>query len=333
MSFRLTAPGDDWLAAVPPLAALDRGPLPARVGNVGFGTASWTDRSLLASRAFYPPAASTPERRLRYYARHFPVVEVDATYYALPSAANARAWAARTPADFAFGVKAYAALTQHPLEPARLDQDLQRALPRELRRKRNAYANQLPEAVRDELWRRFHAALEPLRAAGKLVYVLFQMPKWFTPSRASEAYLEQVPVKLPGAPIAVEFREARWMAEARRARTLDFLRRGGFVYVSVDEPQGTRASVPPVAAPTSDALAVVRFHGRNAAAWDRPGVGTAERFGYAYREDELREWVPRLRHLAASTRQVHVLMNNCHRHYAVQNAKELAALLATGGSS
>jgi len=27
---------------------------------------------------------------------------------------------------------------------------------------------------------------------------------------------------------------------------------------------------------------------------------------------------------------VHVLMNNCHRHYAVQNAKELAALLAAG---
>src|SRR5206468_651342 len=147
VSFRLTAPGDDWLAAVPPLAALDRGPLPARVGNVGFGTASWTDRSLLASRAFYPPAASTPERRLRYYARHFPVVEVDATYYALPSAANARAWAARTPADFAFGVKAYAALTQHPLEPARLDQDLQRALPRELRRKRGARARSTSSAA------------------------------------------------------------------------------------------------------------------------------------------------------------------------------------------
>ena len=118
------------------------------------------------------------------------------------------------------------------------------------------------------------------------------------------------------------------MAEARRERTLDFLRRGGFVYVSVDEPQGTRASVPPVAAPTSDVLAVVRFHGRNTAAWDKPGVGTAERFGYAYRDDELREWLPRIRHLAARTRQVHVLMNNCHRHYAVQNAKDLAALLA-----
>src|SRR2546425_1476236 len=51
-------------------------------------------------------------------------------------------------------------------------------------------------------------------------------------------------------------------------------------------------------------LAVVRFHGRNTAAWDKPGAGTAERFGYAYRDDELREWVPRIRHLAARTRQV-----------------------------
>src|SRR5207249_2223974 len=170
-------------------------------------------------------------------------------YYALPSAANARAWAARTPADFAFGVKAYAALTQHPLEPARLDQDLQRALPRELRRKRNVYANQLPEAVRDELWRRFHAALEPLRAAGKLVYVLFQMPKWFTPSRASEAYLEQVPARLPGAPIAGEFRQPRWMGDARRARTLDRLRSARFVHVPVDETQRPHPRAPAAPSP------------------------------------------------------------------------------------
>src|SRR5919197_5117000 len=84
----------DWLSIPPPLAALRTGPVPARVGNIRIGTASWTDRTLLASRSFYPAAAaSTPERRLRYYARHFRVVEVDATYYALPSLANARAWA------------------------------------------------------------------------------------------------------------------------------------------------------------------------------------------------------------------------------------------------
>jgi len=317
-----------WLEATPPRAALDRGPMPARVGNVRIGTASWTEKTLLASRTFYPQAANTPERRLRYYARHFPVVEVDATYYALPTAENARAWAERTPADFAIGVKAHAALTQHPLEPARLDRDLQRDLPRELRAKRNVYPRDLPAAVLDELWRRFGAALEPLRSAGKLAYLLFQMPKWFTPTREDHAYLEAIRDRLPAARIAVEFRQAGWMSAERQARTLDFLRRHGLVYVAVDEPQGTRSSVPPVAAATSDELAVVRFHGRKRATWDKPGVSTTERFGYLYRPDELREWVPRIQELARRTRDVHVLMNNCYRDHAVENAKDLAGLLA-----
>jgi uncharacterized protein YecE (DUF72 family) len=325
---QLRAPDEGFLDEPPPLAALRAGPVPARVGNVRVGTASWTDRTLVASRAFYPAAVTTPERRLRYYARHFPVVEVDATYYALPSLANARAWAARTPPDFAIGVKAYAAMTQHPVEPARLDRDLQAELPATLRRQRRVYPRDLPPAVLDEIWRRFHTALEPLRAAGKLAYVLFQLPKWFPPGRESRAYLERLPDRMPGAPVAVEFRAAGWMAEERCQRTLDLLRTHGLVYVSVDEPQGTRASVPPVAATTTEALAVVRFHGRRRDTWDRPGVGTHERFGYLYAMEELREWLPRIHMVARQARTVHVLMNNCYRHYAVQNAKELAALLA-----
>jgi len=59
-------------------------------------------------------------------------------------------------------------------------------------------------------------------------------------------------------------------------------------------------------------------------------VSTTERFGYLYRKDELAEWVGRIRDLAGKSRQVHVLMNNCSRHYAVQNAKDLAVLLESG---
>ncbi len=327
----MTTAADPWLELPPPLEVLAHGPVPARVGNISIGTASWTERTLLASRAFYPPAASTPERRLRYYAHHFPLVEVDATYYALPRVAHARAWAERTPADFVFGVKAYAGLTTHPLEPARLDRDLQALLPADVRVQRHVYARDLPAAVREELWTRFRSALEPLRAAGKLAYVLFQMPKWFTPTRESHAYLEAVAARFPGTPVAVEFRQAGWMTEARCERTLEFLRHAGLVYVSVDEPQRTPASVPPVAATTSETLAVVRFHGRRTDAWDRPGASTTERFGYLYREDELRECVGKIRALARRSGAVHVLMNNCHRHYAVQNAKELAALLSGAG--
>src|SRR5690242_11246442 len=63
------------------------------MGRVQVGTASWTDRTLLES-GWYPPEADTPEKRLRYYARQFALVEVDATYYALPGEQTAALWAA-----------------------------------------------------------------------------------------------------------------------------------------------------------------------------------------------------------------------------------------------
>ena len=53
------------------------------------GTASWADKPLLESGRFYPPDANTPEKRLRFYASQFPVVEVDSTYYSLPERAIA----------------------------------------------------------------------------------------------------------------------------------------------------------------------------------------------------------------------------------------------------
>src|SRR5258706_14859013 len=83
------------------------------MGQVRVGTASWTDRTLIES-GWYPPEANNPEKRLRYYARQFPLVEVDATYYALHAEQTARAWAERTPPDFTFNIKAFSLFTQHP---------------------------------------------------------------------------------------------------------------------------------------------------------------------------------------------------------------------------
>src|SRR6516165_1258715 len=90
------------------------GPLRLQVmGQVRVGTASWTDRTLIES-GWYPPEADTPEKRLRYYARQFALVEVDATYYALPAEQTAQAWAARTPAGFTFNVKAFSCSPSTP---------------------------------------------------------------------------------------------------------------------------------------------------------------------------------------------------------------------------
>src|SRR5512132_3191880 len=68
------------------------------------------ERRLLSGRY------SLPKARLRYYAQVFPIVEVDATYYALPSDHNARLWVDGTPPVFVFNIKAFGLLTQHPID-------------------------------------------------------------------------------------------------------------------------------------------------------------------------------------------------------------------------
>jgi len=156
------------LETEPPLAALRGGPMPARVGNVLIGTASWTERTLLESGAFYPPTVRSPADRLRYYARHFPLVEVDATFYALPAERMATSWVERVPRDFVFGVKAFAPLTQHQFVPARLPADLRSALGAELGRRPRLYGRDVPAEIMAEIWRRFAAFVAPLHDAGLL---------------------------------------------------------------------------------------------------------------------------------------------------------------------
>ena len=117
-------------------------PLTGRSGGaIRIGTASWTDPTMTARGVFYPDGAETAEERLGYYASRFPVVEVDATYYALPSARTAELWVARTPPDFTFDVKAHALMTGQPTETKRLPKDLRAALPNELAAKPRIYAS------------------------------------------------------------------------------------------------------------------------------------------------------------------------------------------------
>jgi len=283
------------------------------------GTASWTDKTLLAS-GWYPESARTPEQRLSYYATQFPLVEVDATYYAPPAQRTVELWRDRTPAGFTFNIKAFSLLTQHPTRPGALYKDLREQLGNP---KGNLYLRDVPAAVVDEVWQRFLGALRPLHEAGKLGAILFQFPQWFVIGRARKEYLLDCKARCDPIPVCVEFRNHTWMSENNRAETLDFLRSYGMPYVSVDMPQGYPSSIPPVLAATAP-LAVVRFHGHSSE-WTSKDI--YERFGYRYSDEELREWVPALRGLADEAELTHVLMNNCYRDYAQVNARKLADLL------
>lgn len=293
------------------------------------GTCSWTDPTLTGTTAFYPDTRMKAEERLAFYAGQFPIVEVDATYYAPPSERVAGLWVERTPPDFTFDVKAFRLLTHHPTPPSSLWKDLREDLPEELRAKRNLYVRDLPRELQAEAFARFAEALMPLHSAGKLGVVLFQLPPYSYPSRGSYGYLAWAAEQLAEYTVAVEFRNGRWLDDEHRAATLDFLSGHSLVYVCVDEPQGFRSSVPPVAAATAR-IAEIRFHGRNAENWERRGIDAAERFRYDYPVSELAEWLPRVHALRESAERVHVLMNNCYADYGIRSARALADLLVGG---
>ncbi|MDQ1725450.1 MAG: hypothetical protein QOG52_2478 [Frankiaceae bacterium] len=284
------------------------------MGELRIGTASWTDKTLLQS-GWYPADAATPEKRLAFYASQFPVVEVDATYYSPPNERNSELWAARTPEDFRFDIKAYGLLTGHPVKVASLYKDL-----RPETDKKNVYATDLDPKAVDEVWQRFLDALAPLHHAGKLGHLLFQFPPWFVISKANKAYILEVVERCRPARAVVEFRHESWLREDNVRETLDFLTSYGIPYVCVDMPQGHKSSVPPVLAVTSD-LAVVRFHGHSDK-WTSRDI--YERFGYHYSQEELAEWAPKIAALAEEAKETHVLMNNCYRDYATSNARQLA---------
>ncbi|HLZ95456.1 MAG TPA: DUF72 domain-containing protein [Candidatus Dormibacteraeota bacterium] len=295
--------------------------------TVRCGIAGWIDKSLIDSRLFYPMSVTTPEERLGFYASRFSLVEADTTYYGMAKPETAERWAARTPEGFLFDVKSFSLFTNHPTKAMALPPDLREELPDGLREK-NLYVDQLPAELVDEAWERFRAALEPLRSAGRLGAVFFQFPRWFVPSSRSLSYIEQVQERMFGFPIAVEFRKPEWLDASHCEGTLAFLRTRDIPYVAVDAPEGHDTSMPAVHDVTSSSLAVVRFHGRNHETWDLKGAPPNVRYRWDYSEAELAQWVPRIREMEKSARQVHAIMNNNYSNYSVKNAKRLEELLA-----
>ena len=296
-------------------------------GRIRIGTASWTDPTMTAAGVFYPTTATNAEERLQHYAATFPLVEVDATYYALPAESTAKLWVERTPPDFVFDIKAHALMTGQGTETKRLPKALRQELPEPIASKSRVYAKDLPPEVVDVVYGIFRDALEPLRDAGQLGSILLQYPKWVFPSNENRAAIADTVERLDGLRVAVEFRNGSWLNEKNAERTLGFLRDQNAAFVMVDEPQGFKSSVPPVTAVTSD-LALVRFHGRNAETWEAKNITPAERFRYLYGRDELEEWAPKIRTIAQEATDTHVLMNNCYANYGTTNAREIAAILA-----
>src|SRR3954470_12633287 len=273
------------------------------------GTASWTDKSLIESGKFYPGEAKTSEARLKYYARQFPIVEVDSSYYGIPLPATAQLWAERSPPGFVFNVKAFRLFTGHQTQPKVFPRDVQAELGLPLTK--NLYYQDIPAEIRRELWNRFFDALDPLGRAGKLGAVHFQFAPWITSGGEPRKHVEHCVSIMSGLVTAVEFRNSSWWTEKTRDSTLAFEREHRVANVVVDGPQGFGSSVPAVWEVTSPELAIVRMHGRNAETWEKKGLAaSSDRFNYDHPDEELQDIAEHIKVLSRAVPIVHAVLNN-----------------------
>jgi uncharacterized protein YecE (DUF72 family) len=250
------------------------------IGTSGFDYDDWRG-------AFYP--ADLPKNRfLEHYAEHFSALELNFSYYRMPTAKQLDSMVRRTGGRVTFVVKAHRSMTHE----------------------RTAGEADLTA---------FEEALAPLKAADAFGAVLAQFPQSFHQTEENRAYLKRLVDRL-GPPFVVELRRADWAERALR----DWLRSIGAGYCCVDEPD-LPGLMPPVVDATAKP-GYVRFHGRNAAKWyvhDR----AEERYDYRYEDRELAAWVPKILELERKAGDVLVFFNNHFQGKAVDGAEALGRLL------
>ncbi|WOV86436.1 DUF72 domain-containing protein [Sporosarcina oncorhynchi] len=251
-------------------------------------------------------SSSSAKEKLKDYSMHFPIVELDASFYAIQPERNICKWIDETPETFQFIVKAYQGMTGH------------------LRGKS-------PYDSPEEMFNQFKLSIGPLRDAGKLAMILMQFPPWFDCKKENVDELRSIRRHLEGYDIAIEFRHQSWYAGELREKSLAFLRDLDFIHTIADEPQDGDGSVPLVAVSTSEEKAFVRLHGRNVGGW-RNRTGDSEawrkvRYLYNYSDAELEEIRTVIGGLDSSTEDVYVIFNNNSGGHAAENAKRLQKLM------
>lgn len=260
--------------------------------NVTVGLSGWGDHKEL-----YEPGTKSSER-LRAYSRHFPLVEMDSSFYTIPAPARMQKWSEQTPEEFGFIVKAFQGMTghtrgEHDFEDARSMFDV------------------------------FKQSADVLKGEGKLRAVLFQYPPWFDCTKENVAVLRRTREWMQAFPIALEFRHQSWFTGDMREKTLAFMRSEGWIHSICDEPQAGIGSIPTVLSPTSSST-LIRMHGRNISGWNASGAPNWRevRYLYRYQEKELLEWKSNLEHLLQTTDQCWVVFNNNSGGDAGPNAKQ-----------
>ena len=251
---------------------------------------------------FYPEKLPRNEF-LAYYAAHFPALEVNFTFYQMPTEEHFRSMMNRSGGKMLFAVKAPQTLTHNAGSGWNVDAAL------------------------------FRKALLPLVNGGVLSAVLFQFPQHFHYEVNNRIYLNNLLSNFPGYPSVVEFRHSSWFTE----RVYDGLNKREAGIVLCDMPR--ISALPPLVPVVTGKRAYIRFHGRNAGSWYtqsavNPGnttdINSSSRYRYTYTEKELEEAVPLLENLAVKAEITHVFFNNHPDGAAAVNAGQMQNLTSAG---
>lgn len=262
------------------------------------GVTGWGDQDSLYQ------AGTNSGSKLKQYAGHFPIVEVDSSFYAIQPQKNVERWVKDTPPSFQFIVKAYQGMTGHQ-------------------------RGEIPFQSKEEMFIAFRESLEPYQTADKLAMVLFQFPPWFECTRENVNYLRWCKEEMKGLPLALEFRHQSWFSPQFHDKTISFMTSQNWIHSICDEPQAGSGSIPTVLKPTNKEATLVRFHGRNLHGWQKPSAGNWRevRYLYRYNEKELSEWADHIKALHTQSKDVYVLFNNNSGGDAADNAKQFIQLL------
>ncbi|WP_147804304.1 DUF72 domain-containing protein [Alkalicoccus halolimnae] len=267
--------------------------------NIVIGLTGWGDHHTLYEGL--PSSAS----KLETYAAHFPVVELDASFYAIPPASSVQKWLRETPDSFQFVVKAYQGMTGHQ-------------------------RGKIPFDSKEEMLEAFRKTFRPMLEAGKLSTVLCQFPPWYDCQQKYVQYIKWIREELREFPAALEFRHQSWYEEEFKKRTIDYMKQDKWIHTVVDEPQIGEKSVPFVPVVTEPDHTFIRLHGRNKAAWQKPVQGEewrSVRYLYDYSEKELSELAEQVKKIAAESKKVTVVFNNNSGGHAAGNAKKFIQML------
>ncbi|HEY7932696.1 MAG TPA: DUF72 domain-containing protein [Solirubrobacteraceae bacterium] len=291
-------------------------------GRVVVGTSSWADQGFV--REWYPQGLAASQR-LSYYAKYFQAVEVNSSFYRVPSRSMVARWAEVTPPGFTFDVKLHRALSRHVAFSSSLSEQLRPHTGTDDRGR-----VRLTKTLEVALTREFLDAVSPLAQSGKLSSLLLQLSPSFSPVEHELAELDDLIELIAPIPLAIEFRHSDWVSPEQIKRTLAFLNERDVAFVCVDAPVARHQTIMPsdISVVTSSRLAYLRAHGRNTHGYLN-GRTVAERFAYRYNDQELEQIIARARRLTASLHQgeTRVMLNNNRGRDAPDAASRIIELL------